>query len=279
VLFSGLVVSALLLGLMRSVINTRANSQRIAGELIARVHSREQALERQADALTRSNAELTRLGVVMAHHFQEPTRRLASFAQRLLAKSEMARDEDSRQSLHFIDSESKRLSALVHDVQRYLALDQRKLGIGEVSDSAAAWRQTVQDAGAAALDAQIVLHQPLPRVRLAERTLRELFAILLDNALRHKHPQRPLRIELSANNLGGRAQFRLADSGSGIAPEYRAQALELFKRLAPSSVPGTGVGLALANKITGLSGGQLHIEDGLDGGVCIVFDLPLEIEL
>jgi len=52
--------------------------------------------------------------------------------------------------------------------------------------------------------------------------------------------------------------------------------LGLFTRLVPSSVPGTGMGLALAYKITSLSGGDLHIEDGLDGGACIVFDLPLE---
>jgi signal transduction histidine kinase len=45
----------------------------------------------------------------------------------------------------------------------------------------------------------------------------------------------------------------------------------------PSSIPGTGMGLALANKIVSLAGGQLHIEDGLEGGACIVFDLPLEI--
>jgi len=71
--------------------------------------------------------------------------------------------------------------------------------------------------------------------------------------------------------------FRFADNGSGIAPEYRSQVLGLFTRLVPSSVPGTGMGLALAYKITTLVGGDLHIEDGLDGGICVVFDLPLEI--
>ena len=244
---------------------------------MARREEAEQLQRVQAQTLARTNAELSRLGEVMAHHFQEPTRRLASFAQRLLAKSELAGDDDSRLSLHFIDTESKRLSALVHDAQCYLALDHSKFATGESTSSAAALRHCIEAAGSAAADANIVLHEPLPRVQVPDKTLHALFAILLDNALRYRDPERPLRMEVSASALAERAVFRFADNGSGIAPQYRAQVLGLFNRLVPSSVPGTGMGLALANKIVSLAGGQLHIEDGLDSGACIVFDLPLEI--
>jgi signal transduction histidine kinase len=238
-------------------------------------------LERQHETLLTTlqarNQELFRLGEVMAHHFQEPTRRLVSFAQRLLAKSELASDKDSSLSLHFIDTESKRLSALVRDVQRYLALDHNKDSAGESTSSAAALRHCVAAAGSAAAFANIVLHEPLPRVQLANKALHELFTILLDNALRYHDPQRTLRIEVSATQVDKRAVFRFSDNGNGIAPQYRAQVLGLFNRLVPSNIPGTGMGLALANKIVSLAGGQLHIEDGLEGGACIIFDLPLEI--
>jgi CHASE1-domain containing sensor protein len=272
VLIAGCVISALLFGLMRSVNNTRASARRMADELIATIHFREAALER-------SNAELTRLGEAMAHHFQEPARRLASFAHRLLVKSNLDMDADSRAALNFIDTESRRLSALVRDAQRCLALDEATVAAGDSTDSAAALRQTIQAASATVADADIVLHEPLPRVQLSEKTMCQLFAILLDNALRYRHPQRALRIEVSASSSGTRAVFRFADNGSGIEPQYRAQVLMLFTRLVPSSIPGTGTGLALAVKIVSLTGGQLHIEDGLDGGVCVVFDLPLEVAL
>jgi CHASE1-domain containing sensor protein len=270
VFFGGLAISGLLLSLLRAVIHTRANGKRIAGELIATIHFREEALER-------SNAELKRLGEVMAHHFQEPTRRLSSFAQRLLSKSDLASDEDSRLALHFIDTESKRLSNLVRDAQRYLTLDHDRVSAGGVANSTSVLHQCIEEAGSAAAQASIVLHEPLPRVGLAQLTLRMLFAILLDNALRYRDPERTLRIEVSASADGRRAVFRFADNGSGIAPQYRAQALGLFTRLVPSSVPGTGMGLALAHKIVSLAGGELHIEDGLEGGICVVFDLPLEV--
>jgi signal transduction histidine kinase len=244
---------------------------------MARRDEAKQLLLGQTQALTRANAELTRLGEAMAHHFQEPTRRLASFAQRLLTKSELVRDEDSRLSLHFIDSESKRLSTLVSDAQRYLSLDHTMVSTDESADSAAALRQCIKNAGAPAAAVSIELTAQLPRVKIGDQTLRTLFAVLLDNALRYRDPQRPLRIKVSSSNVGQRAVFRFADNGSGIAPEYRTQVLNLFTRLVPSTIPGTGMGLALAHKIVALAGGRLYVDDGLEGGTCIVFDLPLEI--
>lgn len=229
-------------------------------------------------SLARANAELTRLGEVMAHHFQEPARRLASFSQRLLSKSNLATDIESQQSLHFINTQARRLSELVRDAQRYLALDYTKLGMGmgTSADSATALHQSIKALGDAAVNADIVLLEPLPEIQLAEKFLCDLFTIFLDNALRYRHPERPLRIEVSAQTKGKRAVFRFTDNGSGILPEYREQVLGLFTRLVPNTIPGTGMGLALAYKMTLLAGGHFGIENGLEGGTSIVFDLPLK---
>jgi signal transduction histidine kinase len=256
----------------------RANEGELES-LVGNLRSETKERKAFAEALTRTTAELTRLGVVMAHHFQEPVRRMAGFAQHLLNKSALATDADSRQSLEFIDQQARRLSELVRDVQRNLALDHAEVGASETADSGAALHQSIAAAGMAASDADISLLEPLPTVHMTEKRLRELFAILLDNALRYRHSERPLRIEVSATVTGDRAVFRFADNGSGIAPEYRAQVFELFTRLVPNSVPGTGMGLALVRKIIKQAGGNVCVEDGLDGGACIVFDLPVESNL
>ncbi len=237
-----------------------------------------EALHQQAEALARSNTDLSRLGEVMTHHFQEPARRLMSFAQRLQGKSALVADADSRQSLEFIEQQARRLSELVRDAQHYLVLDHAKVGAGGTADSGAALRQSIAS-NAEVAQTEIVLGESMPQVRLAEKLLSELFAILLDNALRYSTPERPLRIEVGASVSGDRAVFRFADNGSGIAPEYRAQVFDLFTRLVPSSVPGTGMGLALVRKIVQQTGGDVCVEDGIDGGACIVFDLPLETKL
>jgi chemotaxis family two-component system sensor kinase Cph1 len=262
----------------------------VIGWLVISIQRRRR-LERERETLLLTlqarNHELSRLGEVMAHHFQEPARRLMSFSKRLQGKPALVADEDSRLAVEFINQQARRLSDLVGDAQRYLLLDHTKVGgtgenpqgTGETADSAAALHQSIAAAGAAASDADISLLAPLPRVGLAEKRLRELFAILLDNALRYRHPARPLRIEVGATVAGGRAVFRFADNGCGIAPEYRLQVFDLFTRLVPNSVPGTGVGLALVRKIVQQTGGDVSVEDGIDGGACIVFDLPLETDL
>jgi signal transduction histidine kinase len=198
-----------------------------------------------------------------------------SFAQRLQGKPALVADADSRQAVEFIDQQSRRLSELVRDAQRYLVLDHAKVGAGGTADSGAVLRQVIA-ANAEAARAGISLREPLPRVRIDVKILSELFSILLDNALRYSQPALPLRIEIGAAIDGDRAVFRFADNGSGIAPEYREQVFELFTRLVPNSVPGTGMGLALVRKIVQQTGGSVAVEDGLDGGACIVFDLPLE---
>jgi signal transduction histidine kinase len=137
-------------------------------------------------------------------------------------------------------------------------------------------RRCMTEGGMSTSGADLVVVEPLPTVRLTEKLLGELFAILLDNAQRYRHAERSLRIEVSATVTEGRAIFRVADNGSGIAPEYREQVFALFTRLVPNSIPGTGMGLALVRKIVQQAGGNIAIVDGLDGGACFVFDLPVE---
>ncbi len=243
---------------------------------IRRRHRLEVEREQLLASLQARNQELHRLGEVMAHHFQEPVRRLVSYAQRLLKHSELASDEDSRRSLGYIDTQARRLSALVSDVQRYLALDHAEVCSTATSDSGEVLRAAMAAAGESLEQVELTTLTPMPRVRVPEKLLKQFFAILLDNAVRYRHPERPLRIEVSARQRGNIACFRFADNGTGIEPEYREQVFGLFRRLVPSDRPGTGMGLALVYKMVQLAGGQVRIEDGLDGGACVYFELPME---
>jgi len=233
--------------------------------------------EIKEDALRRSNADLTRLGEVMAHHFQEPSRRLISFAGYLQENLKFKLDADRQHALDFIHTQAYRLNGLVRDAQRYLALGETP-GQDKCLDSETVLRQALaaMDMGGLAPDADIKIHAPIPAVYLSTHYLQEMFTILLDNALRYRRKDRPLCVDISAQVMDGRTYFRFADNGSGIAQEYRGRVFDIFVRLVPNSpdYPGNGIGLALLRKIVQQAGGRVHIEDGLDGGACFVFDLP-----
>lgn len=226
------------------------------------------------ESLQDKNNELTRLSEVMAHHFQEPARRLMSFSQRLQAQSDLVKDEKARLSLEFIDSQAKRLSELVKDVQRYLSLDHLGLDSGQPGDTQECFQEAIKRVGWDTTAVELDLQEPLPQVAISAKKLQLLLTSLLSNAWHYRLPDRTLHIQIRAEQRGDRVYFQVADNGRGIEPEYREQVFGLFSRLVPNSLPGTGMGLALAQKLVKQAGGQIQVEDGLDTGVSLVFDLP-----
>lgn len=229
---------------------------------------------RMVGQLQQHNAELRRLGEVMAHHFQEPSRRLSSFAQRL--SKQPLDSAQAQQELGFIVEQARRLSLLIRDIERYLALDHLQQQAAPCDSQQAASKAVEQ----CALQAQVDIDAPLPWVYFPPRQLRELFVALLDNAARYHDPQRALAIRIHAKRQGERIHFAVCDNGPGIAADYRQKVFELFARLQGNRPQdtGTGVGLALLHKSVSLFDGKAYIEDGPQGGICVCFDLPATLQ-
>ncbi|WP_051340955.1 sensor histidine kinase [Azospirillum halopraeferens] len=230
--------------------------------------------ERMLAALARSSEEMARLAEVTAHHFQEPSRRLVSYAQRLRSVIAARPDDtDSRLALDIIEREAMRLRSLVRDVQFYLAAGQADPESGPTDADAVLAHElrlmgtALEGAGAA------VTADPLPAVAVGPRRLQAILHALLDNALRFRRPDRTPAIHLSAARRGDRVEFRVCDNGTGIPPAYRERVFRLFERL--DGRPGnSGVGLSIVRRMVEAAGGTARIADSAEGGVCVVFDLP-----
>jgi signal transduction histidine kinase len=243
---------------------------------LVRTIRRRRRLEQERDTLLSTlqsrNQELARLGEVMAHHFQEPARRLVSFAQRLQGKAALADDEDSRQSLAFIDAQARRLSELVRDAQRYLALDHPRRHIGQ-ADTATVFAAALQASGVTAAGAVVSLPSAWPAVCLPDKTLHELFVILLDNALRHTPTSGVVTV--ACGLADGRAWLSVEDSGPGIPESERSRIGERFYRPAGQTGDGCGLGLAIVREIARQHQGELHIDRSPRlGGALMRVDFP-----
>lgn len=249
------------------------SNARLADTLRRQLEERERLLKH----LQKRNAELLRLGDVMAHHFQEPARRLVSFVQRLQAHSDGRLDAEGKLALRFLDEQAHRLSALAHDAQRYLLQDQASVDAEAFCDSLQALMQVLTRLQEPLRGAELRIQKPLPSVGLSEPAMQELFFMLIDNACRYRLPGVVLKIEITCALAPARAYFTVADNGSGIPPGYREEVFGLFTRLVPNSRPGTGMGLALARKIVEQVDGQIRVGDGIQGGAAIHFDLPLRL--
>lgn len=234
------------------------------------------ALREGEARLNRANADLRRFAEVSAHHLQEPSRRLASYAMRL-HKSLAGKldDEEALTELGFIRQDAERLRGLLQDIQLYLAAGDP---IGAVQrQDARAVLQGVTDAKTDDIQAAgaEVLIRDLPAVVLDRRRLAEIFSILLVNALKYRRPDRPACIEFSGQRTEQGARLRVADNGQGIPEAYRERVFGVFERLHPGGEgAGTGIGLAIVRRIAESRGGRVWIEDSELGGTAVVVVLP-----
>ena len=257
------------------------NSPDELGQLAAAMNRMTEEIRQREAGLTAANEDLQRLSEIMAHHFQEPTRRLMVFAERLNKKSAALPDDDSRTSVAFIQQQAERLSLLVRDVQRYLAVEQN-LSRPEVFSVQQVLNELLQSPAFAdrlqACEAEVQVPQRLPMLFFVRSRFVQLLSILLDNAITYRDQERRLQILITAEPWHGGYRFHCADNGRGIAPEYREQALQLFVRLVSvsSGIPGNGMGLALARRIVQLAGGELQVAASKSGGCELIFDIPQE---
>jgi signal transduction histidine kinase len=111
-------------------------------------------------------------------------------------------------------------------------------------------------------------------VRVEPIHLQQLFQNLIGNAIKYRSTEPP-EIKISAAERNGHWQFSVIDNGIGVDPRYRQQIFGLFKRLhIASESPGTGIGLAICQKIVQRYGGEIWVEAAPNRGSDFRFTLP-----
>jgi chemotaxis family two-component system sensor kinase Cph1 len=114
---------------------------------------------------------------------------------------------------------------------------------------------------------------PLGHVAADGDQVRSVFANLLQNAIRYRREDQPLRVVVSVADGVVEREFTVADNGRGIAPEDRERALRMFERLGAAG-EGTGMGLAVCQRIVEAHGGRIWITGNEMGGTTVHFTLP-----
>jgi len=119
-----------------------------------------------------------------------------------------------------------------------------------------------------------ILAADLPAVRANSVPLVHLFQNLISNALKYRSGQTP-RLEISAKEDGDYWRFAVQDNGIGIPKEFQSQIFGIFKRLHNrSEYPGTGIGLAICQKVVEQYGGRIWVESEPGYGSTFFFTLP-----
>jgi signal transduction histidine kinase len=229
----------------------------------------------QAEELRRSNGELEQFAYVASHDLQEPLRKVASFTQMLEQRYSTQLDERARQYIHYAVDGAKRMQLLINDLLDFSRVG-RVTGGRTVVDTGEALDQALDNLSATVEDTEATItRDDMPKVKGNRLQLTQLFQNLIENAIKFRSEESP-RIHIGVTRSGDMWEFSCADNGIGVEAKYADRIFLIFQRLHPRDVyPGTGIGLALCRKIVEYHGGQLWLDNNVEGqGATFRWTLP-----
>ena len=121
-----------------------------------------------------------------------------------------------------------------------------------------------------------ITSDPLPEVVADGSLLVDVFQNLIGNAIKF-HRDKPPRVHVSAKEQDSSWVFSVRDNGIGIDPGHSQRIFQIFERLhASDQYPGTGVGLAIAQKVVERHGGSIWFESQIGAGTTFYFSIPFQ---
>ena len=228
----------------------------------------------QAEELARSNRELEQFAYVASHDLQEPLRMVSSYVELLGRRYSGQLDERAEKYIHFAVDGATRMQQLIIDLLAY-----SRVGT-QGGDLAPTYTAPVVEEALSNLEVALqnsngrVVYPDLPQVTADSSQLVQLFQNLIGNALKFKGEQRP-RVEVMAAREGSFWLFSVRDNGVGFDQKYADRVFGVFKRLHRNSeIPGTGIGLAICQRIIDRHGGRIWAESKPGKGATFYFTLP-----
>lgn len=230
-------------------------------------------LELANDELRRSNESLNFFAHAASHDLQSPLQSV-SVLTTLLARKYGGREAQGDELIQNIVSSMGRMQKLVRDLLAYAQVGaecDRGDGInintavnGAISDL----EEQIKAAGA-----EIVVDQ-LPYVSLVQG--RQIFQNLIDNALKYRRRGVPPRIEISARPERDCWTISVRDNGQGFNAKHSALVFQPFKRLHGTDYSGSGIGLAICQRVVERNGGRIWVETQLGSGTTFYFTIPMQ---
>ena len=235
----------------------------------------DRVLQRQAQELARSNAELEQFAYVASHDLQEPLRVIAGYVNLLEERYADKLDEDARDFIGFATDAAHRMRALIDALLQYSRLETHGNPF-ERMDCNQALSEAMADleVSIGESDAEITTER-LPEIVGDPIQITHVFENLISNAIKFKKDGSRPRIHISCGRFEDCWQISVADNGAGIRPRYQERIFGMFKRAHKrSKYPGTGIGLALCLKIVERHGGRIWVDSEFNRGSTFHFTIP-----
>lgn len=231
------------------------------------------ALAERSRELERSNRELEQFASVTSHDLQAPLATISMYAQ-LLDQRHADELNGGRQLVEGINAATVKARTLIRDLLEYSRAGRGEL-LNEPIDAALIAGEALEMlAGPIEQSAADVTVEDLPVILGDPRKLRQVFLNLIGNALKFAEDIPVVRV--SAEVQGATAIISVTDNGIGMDPAQAERIFQPFHRLHnDEDYPGTGIGLAVCERIVEQHGGRIWAQSAPGQGSTFRFTLPV----
>ncbi len=260
-----------MLGITRDITQRKQSEssvRRLNAELEERVFDRTAQLEM-------ANKELESFSYSVSHDLRAPLRGVDGYLRILLEDYGAQLDTEGNRLIGVARSEAKRMGRLIDDLLTFSRMSRQHLENMPINmtDLARAAFESVTSSITGTLPSFEI--GPLPSAMGDPQMLRQVFVNLIDNAVKFCRNSKEPIIEVGFTRDTEGTTYFVRDNGAGFDEKYSQKLFGVFQRLhSVEEYEGTGIGLALVQRIVQRHGGCVHAKGKLNAGATFGFTLP-----
>jgi two-component system, sensor histidine kinase and response regulator len=231
-------------------------------------------LQKNVYQLEAVNKELESFSYSVSHDLRAPLRIVSGQTGILLEDYEDQLDEAAKRLLHGIRNNVTRMNTLIDDLLKFSKLGRKELQKAVIQTDKLVHEILEELSKSSPHHAQINIG-PLPPAHADYTLLTQVWVNLLSNAIKYSSKKETPRVDISCERQGNTLVYAVKDNGAGFSMDYADKLFGVFQRLhAPTEFEGTGVGLAIVQRIVTKHGGKVWAEGRENEGATFYFSLP-----
>ncbi len=249
-------------------ISIRKKAENILSEQAAKLQQRSEQLEK-------TNKELESFSYSISHDLRAPLRAIDGFAKMILVKDGNNLSEYTKEKFEVIRANASKMGQLIDSLLEFSRLGRQALSLKDINMD-----DLVKEVWNELLNFHLerkmsFIMDELPKCYGDRHLIRQVLANLLGNAIKFTKDRNMALIEVGGYIKGKEHVYYIKDNGAGFDMMYYDKLFSVFRRLHnPEEFEGTGIGLAIVQRVIHKHGGRVWAEGKVDQGACFYFALP-----
>ncbi|NUM46296.1 MAG: GAF domain-containing protein, partial [Anaerolineales bacterium] len=234
----------------------------------------EQRVNERTAQLEATNQELESFSYSISHDLRAPLRAMDGFSTMLNMAYSQQMDAEGQRYIQLIRDNVQRMTQLINDLLSFSRLSRQSLH-KQFTDPHALARQVIEELSLDLVGREVHFEVgQLPPCQADPSLLRQVFANLIGNAVKYTRPRATAHIQVDWQLVESETVYFVRDNGVGFDMEYAHKLFGVFQRLHSRAIfEGTGIGLAIVQRIITRHGGKVWAEAEVDHGASFYFTL------